>query len=201
MQNILRNKFFHLGVLTLLIAFFFMFYNEKAPHAESNDSSVSIAVLDAERIFKESKVFGHIQSQLEERAGNLQAENTTKQEDLQARHQDLESKKNALSQAAYESKMQALKDEFEGVNRETYKEKLILDRAYKKSLKDVDEQFTDIIQKYAQDKDIQIVLNKAQSIYADPTLDVTDEIKGMLDSKMPSYKINFDDFKEVEQQQ
>lgn len=202
--SFLRSRVFHLAALTLLIVLLLLFYNGRAPQAEDNESASSngkafkAAIVDVEAVFKEAKVFIDIQSQIEGKANNLQEKATATQEDLQKRHQDLESQKTALSQSAYDSKMQALKDEFEKISRETYKEKLSIDHAYKKALKEVDDNFSDMITNYSKKNGIHIIFNKSQTVYSDDALDITDDVMGMLNSAMPSYSVTFEVVEDID---
>lgn len=194
--NFLKNKIFQIATLTLLIAVVFFFYNEKTPSAEKHGSDESnglhIVILDVETIFREAKVFVDVQSQIEAKATKLQESASATQEKLQKKHKDLESQKTALSQSVFESKMQDLKEEFEQVSREAYKEKLSIDRAYKKSLKDIDDKFSEMITEYSEKNTVHLILNKSQTVYNDDNLEITEEVKNMLDSAMPSYSVTFE---------
>lgn len=205
MHNILKSKLFQVLVLTGLIAAVFFIYNEKAPYAESDEmasngshDSLHIVCLDVERIFQEAKVFTDIQAQMEKRASALQSETAEKQEKMQEKHKELEAKKNALSQQAYEDSMNKLKEEFEDANRETYKMRLVLDRAYKKSLKDLDAKFSEILEDYAKSKGYDYILNKSQVVYNPENVDITAEVKEIFDSELPSYTIKFESVEDIE---
>lgn len=200
--SLLKNKFVHLGILTALIVAIFFFYNEKSPHAgDESNVDLKVAVVDAERIFKESKVFNDIQSQVESKASQLQESATKQQEGLQSKHKALEAQKTALSQQAYEEGMTKLKAEFEHVNREAYKEKLSIDRAYKGALRDMDEKFSQIVTEFANAHGYSLIINKMQTVYSAASMDVTNDIKGLLDSKHSKYPLTFTKVEDISEEE
>lgn len=192
-MNFLKNKFFLLGAVIVIAVILIVVYLGKKPQVGNmNGSHLAIAIVNTEEIFSRAKAFQDIQKQVEERANALQQDNSKQQEQLQTEHKQIEAQRASLSEKAFTDKVNLLNKKYEDINKTSYMKRLVLDRAYKSAIKDIDEGFVSIVADIAKHKGLNIVLNKMHTIYTSEGLNITDEVLSILNKQFPEYKVDFE---------
>lgn len=192
-MKFLKNKFFLIGVLVAIAIILIVVYMGKKPKVGNMSSSnLAIAIVNTEEIFSRAKAFQDVQKQVEERANALQQDNSKQQDQLQSEHKQIEAQRASLSEKAFTDKVNSLNKKYEDINKTSYMKRLVLDRAYKSAIKDIDDGFVTIVSDIAKRKGLNIVLNKMYAIYTSEGLNITDEVLAILNKQFPEYKVDFE---------
>ena len=87
-----------------------------------NTGALNLAVVDTQKVIQESTVYKSIFKQIEEKKKNVHARLQKAGSSIQSRYQELEMKKNVLSEKAQEEKMEELAQDGEVLQRTAYQE-------------------------------------------------------------------------------
>ncbi len=150
-----------------------------------------IAVFDVNIAFEQSSAVKSIHEQIEAKAKASNKSSTDKEKQLKQKLQDLDGKKNALSQDAYEAKKQDMMKEVDSFNKEVYSQRMQMDKAYGDALEQVQKKILSIIEKRSKQGEFNLVIAKGTIMYNDPQFDITEGVVKELNSELSDVKVNF----------
>lgn len=151
-----------------------------------------VAIVDSQKILEQSTAFKSIREQVTKKADASKNTAVEKEKQLKQSFQDLEGKKKALSKEAFDEKNNKLMKDAEEFSKNSYSERMSIEKAYTDAMGQVEKKMTDIIQAKAAADKINLVMLKANTIYSDPTLDITDGVLKELNSSLADVKVSFD---------
>jgi len=152
---------------------------------------IKIAIIDSQKILEDSKAVKGIKEQVNKKAESFKTFATNKEKELKKKFQDLDGQKKALSKEAFEEKNTKLIKEAEDFNKEGYQERSSIDKAFSDSMAEVEKRIIEIIQTKAKKDKYQLVLFKMQTVFSDPSLDITQPVLDELNKSLPTIKVNF----------
>lgn len=177
----IKNKF---AILSFLIISFYVGAN--IARAETK-----IAIIDAQKVIENSVAYQGISKEVEKKAEIYKANANRLQEKLQKKYQELEAQKSVLSNDVFNSKSEDLLKEAEISQKSTHMERITLDKAYSQAVGVLENKLLEIVQKKAQEKNINVVFAKSNTLYAESNLEITDEVLNELNSSLSEVKVDF----------
>lgn len=173
--------------LSLLVAVAALF----APWASAQAADPTIAVLNIQEIMRQSKAAQSVRKQLESKQQQFQQEMGTKEEALQKEDQELAKQRSLLSPEAFQEKVEKFRNKATAMQKDVRSKKSQLDKAFGQALSDIQKAVHDIVEDIAKQKGLQLVVPTSQLLYADPALDISEEVQKKLDQKLPDIKLDF----------
>jgi outer membrane protein len=151
-----------------------------------------IAVVDIQRVMKDSTAAKDVREQLEKKQKSFQAEITKKEEALQEEDKELGKKRSVLSKEAFEEKASAFRTKATDVQKDVQSKKALLDSAFENSLNDIQKVVTDIIKDLSNEKGFLLAMPSSQILYTDSGLDISSEVLKRLNEKLPKLEVKFE---------
>lgn len=152
-------------------------------------ASPKIVVVNVQEVMRNSKAAKSMMEQLEKKRSSYEAEFSKQQSDLKKTRQDIEKQKGVLSQDALGKKQK----EFEATATKAVKKmterKQAMEKAYAKALGEIQKNLQGIIEDMAKAQGFTVAIPTSQLIYADKSMDITDEIIKKLDDKLPKVEV------------
>jgi outer membrane protein len=151
----------------------------------------SIGVVNTQKIMRDSKAAQSVRSQLQSKQKAFQSELDAKEKQLLSEDQALVKQRSTMEQAAFEQKVKDFRAKAAVAQREVQAKKLQVDKALASSLESIQETVLEIVKEVAAEKKMTTVLSAGQVLYAEPALDITDEVLNRLNKKLPNVAVKF----------
>ena len=151
-----------------------------------------IATVDIQKIMKESTAYQDVSDQLDRKQKSFQAEISKKEDQLQKENQKLGHERSVLSKDAFEKKAEAFRTKATEAQKEVQSRKALLNSAFERSMGDIQKAVNDIVADLAKEKGFIMAVPTSETLYADPKLDISDEVVKRLNEKLPKIKVSFD---------
>ncbi len=150
-----------------------------------------VGTVNIGRIMESSKAATSIRSQVEAKKKDFQSQLDSKGKELQAEQQNLLKQKDSVDKAAFEKKVADFKAKEASAQKAIQDKSVQLDKAVNDALAQIQQTVTDITKDVAGEKKLSVVVTSSNVVYADPSLDVTDEVLKRLDAKLPNVSVKF----------
>jgi len=171
-----------------------------APAQAQDAAATRIAVVNVQLIMRDSLAAKSVREQLEAKQKAFQNDLAKKEEALQKEDQELSKQRNALSKEAFEKKAQEFRSKATSAQKEVAAKKATLDGAFDRALGDIQKAVGDIITSLSKEKNFAMAIPTSQILYADPALDITEEVLKRLDKSLPKVDVKFEAPKKEEKQ-
>jgi Skp family chaperone for outer membrane proteins len=178
-------KKLHLSLIATAVLFM-------AAPAFADSAPNTVAIVNIQQIMQDSTAAKSVREQLESKQKAFQADVTKKQDALQKEKQELDKKQSVLSKEAYGEKEHAFLNKVTTARKDMDSKKALLDNAFSRSLGDIQKAVTDIIADLAKEKGFAVTIPSSELLYADPKLDITEEVLKRLNQKLPKLSVKFD---------
>ncbi len=152
----------------------------------------SLAVLDVEKIVKESTAMRDIQSKVSKKQGEYQKEVDKKQKDLEAEQKKIEGKRNVLSKEAFEKESKKFEEKVTELKALVEKKQSSLKKASVDSMSKVNEKVKEIIAEVSKEKDLDVIVPAAQTLFFKDGLDISEEVLTRLNKKITKVDVKFE---------
>jgi Skp family chaperone for outer membrane proteins len=149
----------------------------------------TIAIIDVQRILQESLAAKSVQKQLDTRRATFQTETEAEENALRQAEENLSKSHDHIAADVYADHEQQLRQRFLAVERRVDTRRKALDQAFTDSMNAVKASLLDIVQTVAHEHGANLVLIKQQALWADPALDVTDEVLDRLNKTLPQVAV------------
>ena len=147
------------------------------------------AVIDIQRILRESTAAQSVRKQLDARRGKLRDEFAKLENDLRAAEQELQRQRSVLSAEAFEEKRQAYARRVDEAQRKADISRRELDSAFQEALKQIQTAMLEVAQDVAQRMNLDLVLPRSQVIFVSQDMDITEPVLKGLNAKLASVKL------------
>jgi Skp family chaperone for outer membrane proteins len=184
MGNVLRVLFFVFCLFAVNIAC-------SAPIRKGIDiSSISVMVVDIEKVMNESLVAKDIKNQEEKKQNELVALSKAKEANLQKEYEDIKKLKTSLSQEAWDREVKGFEIRVNEVQRSMHIKRSELQNKLGEALLKVENTIRSILEEMSKERNVLLVIPTTSLLNADASLHVTDEVLDRLNKRMS--KLNFD---------
>ena len=157
-----------------------------AGNAVGEPLSVAIvAVIDYQRIERESIAAQAIMAQVNEYRTVYQAEITGREDGLRSEREELERQQTILSAEAFSDKRRAFEARFQELQRQVMDRTRILDRALAVARDEILQTVLLITRDLSEDSGFNIVMEKSQTFFFSNTLNITDAVLSELNRRLP----------------
>jgi Skp family chaperone for outer membrane proteins len=179
----LQKKFITLKFLTLILMSCTAFVNANASN---------IAILDLEKIIKDSKAMRDIQNKVNKKQDEYQKEVSKKQNDLENEQKTIEAKKAVLSKDGFEKEVQKFEKKVDDLKTYVDRKQNSLKKASMESMSKVNEIIKEIIGEISKDKNYEVIIPASQTVFFEDSLDISEEVLKKLDKKITKVDVKFE---------
>lgn len=177
--------------MVLACALALVFSRANAADAAEGDTMQPprLAVIDMQKIIRESKAVQSIQRQIEEQRSQYQEKLSEKEKELRAADENLTRQRTVLSSEAFKKKRRELEERVNRLQRGIQESKRKLDKNYSQAIAQVQQKLVEIVRDIANDRDLDMVLGKATVVIVRPELDITEQALKRLNSELKSVDV------------
>jgi Skp family chaperone for outer membrane proteins len=148
-----------------------------------------VAVVDIQRVMRESAAAKSIQGQIEKLRASYQKEITKQENDLRNAEQELNRQRTLVSPDAFNERRRQFEQKVGSLQRDVQNRKRELDKSFSAAMRTVEKSLREIIEQLVTERRLNLVLIKSQTIYNAPEFEMTDEVMKRLNAKLPSVKV------------
>jgi len=160
-----------------------------------NAAETKIGFVETRKVIENSVAHAGILEQVQKKNETFRDSVQKSEADLKKKYQDLETKKNALSQEAIDKQNEAMSKEVAELGKKSYSQHALLEDAYRNATQIVVDQANAIVKKYAEKNNYNAILEKGAAVYSDSSLDITDIVLEELNKIQPKVEVKFEEEK------
>lgn len=157
-----------------------------------NANAANIAVLDVEKIVKESVAMVDIQKKVTKKQEEYQKEVNAKQKELEAEQKKLEGKKTVLAADAFEKEMKKFEGKVDQLKELVDKKQNSLKKASVDAMGKVNDDIKTIIAELSKEKSLDLIVPAGQTLFYKDEMDVSAEVLKRLNKKVTKVNVNFE---------
>lgn len=161
----------------------------------ANAADTKIGFVETRKVIEKSVAHTGILEEVQKKNEAFRDAVQKSEADLKKKYQDLETKKNALSQEVIDKKNEEISKEVAELGKKSYSQHALLEEAYRNSTQIVVDKANEIVKKYAEKNNYNAVLEKGAAVYSDPSLDITEIVLEELNKVQPKVEVKFDEEK------
>lgn len=155
----------------------------------SAQSLPGVAVVDIQRILRESAASKSIHGQIEKQRAAYQQQITKQENELRSAEQELNKQRTLVSPEAFNERRRQFEQRVGNLQRDVQNRKRELDKAFSTAMRTVENSLRQVIEQLVSERRLTLVLVKTQTVYSAPELELTDEVMKRLNAKLPSVKV------------
>lgn len=155
-------------------------------------NATELAVVNIQKIMKDSKAANTIRSQVQSKQKSYQAQLDKKEKSLQQEDQKLAKQRNVLSQDAFKEKYTAFRKKAMAAQQEVRVKRSKLEKGLAKALGDIQKKVTKIVADVSKEKGFDVAVSGNLVLYTASKNDITDEVLSRLNRELPSVSVKFD---------
>lgn len=148
-----------------------------------------VAVVNIQEIMHSSTAAKSVKEQLDAKRKSFQTEMSRKEAELQKEDQALGQQRSLLSPEAFDKKLKEFKAKANGAQKEVQTKGGELDSAVSASLNQIQKAIGEIVDDLAKQRGYTLVETTSQLLYADPKLDITQDVLTRLNKKLPKVSV------------
>jgi outer membrane protein len=150
----------------------------------------TVAVVDMQRVLRDSAAGRSIQSQLEVESRKFRDQVTQLQDQIKAGENDLRRQRSVMAQEAFNDAAQALQRKQADAQRTVQERQEALQKGEGDAVNVVSDNMRDIVQTLAAERHLGLVVSKQVVIsFSDKNMDITDDVIQRLNTKLPSVTV------------
>lgn len=150
-----------------------------------------IAVVDVQNILDHSLALKDLSAQAEKRMQGLQDESNQKLQELKKEEESLLQSKGKVPLSDTKKKSAAFENKIQDAKKYAQSQKTKLDKAYSNGIMQINNVITQIIEDICKAKGCTVVLPTSQLLYANPDLNITQEVLDKLNTTISNIKLDF----------
>ncbi len=160
-----------------------------APIAAQQLSPTVIAIVDYEKIRRDSLAFRDIREQLKQRSQLYQEEINKQEQGLRIANQEITRQQTILAPDAFDQKRREFETQVSQVQLSAQTRKRELDEAQDRSYREVGTALRDVIAELSRERGFNVVLGRNQVMYADKSINISDEVLARLNQRLPTVRV------------
>lgn len=157
-----------------------------------NAHAGTIAVLDVEKIVKDSTAMRDIQKKVSKKQEEYQKEVDKRQKELESEKVKLDGKKNVLSADAFEKEAKKFEDKFDVLKDTVDKKQNSLKKASIEGMSKVNDEIKEIIAAISKEKNFDLIVPAGQVLFYKDGLDISNEVLAKLNKKITKVDVKFE---------
>ena len=148
-----------------------------------------IAVVDYQRLLRDSSAAIDIRAQIERQRMAYQEQITAQEQELRIANDELTRQRTILSPEAFALKRREFEESVAEAQKFAQTRKRELDQAYDYGIRRVREAVAEIIAELAKERGFNLVFTRQQILYVEPALNISDEIILRLNERFPKVAV------------
>lgn len=156
-------------------------------------------VVNLEGIMHEAKAAKSVHDQIEALRKKYQDEIGKQEKDLKTKDQELADQRSVMTQEAFDEARRDFRTKVASAQHDVQVKRAQLDRAYAKALTKIQMTLAQIVEGIAKEKGFEVVFPSSQLLYADETLNVSEEVLKRLDKELSSVEVKIEPLPEGEE--
>ena len=200
-----KIRFTRIGLLVCIMAFVgfapasFAQTDATAPAAETSMEVKRIALVDLDGILRAADANNRIRELLDGQRAKFQDEFRAIEVELQQSERDLLAKRELMAKEEYDRLVTAFQARVSSVQKEIQYKRQSIDNAYQKALSDIRGMAIEVITEIANERQIDLILNRDSSVIFLPHLNISDEVLTRLNERTKNARIEVEVKKPVAQ--
>jgi len=176
------------AILSVVITFcgFTAIHSTRALAQEGSQlPNVVMALVDIQKIMRESAASVSIRAQIDEVRASFQGELDAKEERLRGTDEELKRQRAILAPEAFEEKRRAFEEEVLGVQRDVQAQNASIEQAVGGATGKIREKLIPILAQIMEERGATVLLDKSQVLVSDKILEVTTTALNRLNKSLP----------------
>jgi Skp family chaperone for outer membrane proteins len=161
------------------------------PATPAMPSSLTIIVVDVQKLLQESKAAKMVRQQIEGKRAEYAKDISHQEQVLQQERDALQRQQSSLSQEALNAKGRAFQEKVNELDRSVQSKRQALEKSNADALQKIQEAMVKIISQIAKDRKANLVLQRSELVLFDQQYDVTDQVLSKLDEELPTLNVAF----------
>jgi Skp family chaperone for outer membrane proteins len=149
----------------------------------------NIAIVDMQRIMRDSLAAKSVQAQLEKQRGVYSQELSKQENELRAAEQELNRQRTLVSPEAFAERRRQFEQKQANLQKEVQARRREFEKLQGGALRNIEAALSEIIQQLIVERKLTLVLPKQVVMSHIPEYEVTDEVMKRLNAKLPSVKV------------
>jgi Skp family chaperone for outer membrane proteins len=160
-----------------------------APALAQKATPATAALVDSQKIFRSALAFKNAREQLDKVRAGYQTEVAKEEEKLRAEEQELTRQRAVLAPEAFDAKQREFQRRVAEVQRQVQERSRALEQSFNNARSEVGKVLVAIVTEMANERKLDLVLDRGQVVYGGDKLDITDEVLKRLDQRLPNVKV------------
>ena len=169
------------------------------PAAEQSMEVKRIALVDLDGVLRAADANNRVRELLDGQRAKFQEEFRAIEVDLQQSERDLLARRELMAKEEYDKFVTEFQARVSSVQREIQYKRQSIDNAYQKALSDIRGLAIEVITKIANEREIDLILNRKSSVIFLPHLNISDEVLMRLNERTKNARIEVEIKKPVAQ--
>lgn len=161
-----------------------------APASVVAQGTGGIAVIDTQRVERNSKAWASLQGQLNTRRESFQTEMRDIERDIEQARAALEQRRSVVTPEAFQQEVQSFQTKLQQARQTFAERQRELQASYEAARQDIREKIAEILLELAKERNFGLILNQGSSdltvMFADGSILITDEVLTRLDARLTS---------------
>ena len=157
--------------------------------AASAPASPAFAIIDVQKILRESTAVRQLSQQIQKSRDDYQAELKGKEQELRTADQELSRQRAILTAEVFAQKRKDLEERVASLQRDVQERKRNLDQTFASGMSQVQSVLAQIAKEIAEERGLDLILSKATVVIVKPAFEVTGEALKRLNERLPTVKV------------
>lgn len=168
-----------------LVAFLLGLFLVTVPAFAQSDDTLSIGVIDMQRVLRESVAVTRLSEQVEAKRRVYRDELEAGEKVIREADVSLARERGELDEQTYAQRRRSLELDATTLQREFQERMRELDKIFRQSMAQIQQRLTRIAQEAATEHELDLVLAKATVVLVKPDLEITEEVLRQLNGELP----------------
>ena len=160
---------------------------------QAQATATGIAVVDTQRVERNSKAWGTLQAQINTRREGFQTEMRAIEKEIEQARSALEQRRSVVTPEAFQKEVQAFQVKLQEARQTFAERQRELQGAYETARQDIRKVIGEVLLELAKERSFGLILNQGTSdltvMFADGSILITDEVLKRLDQRLASVKL------------
>ncbi|MEP4886515.1 MAG: OmpH family outer membrane protein [Alphaproteobacteria bacterium] len=152
----------------------------------------SIAIIDVDKVMRESLAVQSARSQIDEIAGNLQQQIATEEEKLRSEEQQLQQQRAILTPEVYTDRRQSLQERAAELQQRARSLRQTLDRGMAQTMQRIQLVLFEEVGKLSEEIGVNLVLPRSQIVVAFDSFDISEQALARLNGRLSEIEMSLD---------
>ena len=160
-----------------------------SPAAAETIKAAVVAIIDLQKILRESKAALDVVAQVETYKNAFQDQIRREEEQLRSEEQELKRQRPILAQEAFDQKRRAFERRVTEVQRRVRERSRALDQVVRQSRQTLSREVRAIVSEISKTSGFNLVLDRSKVVFFDNAVEITTDVMARLNKRLPAIKV------------